>query len=222
MSQPCRAVLFDLDGTLLDTAPDFSRLINEMRTRRNLPPFPYEDLRSVVSSGAAGMIQTAFADITDAEQQLTLKNEFLESYLASPFKDSTPFPGIVDLLSWLEQKQLPWGIVTNKPWRFAEPILQQLGWLKPQVPVYCPEHVTLSKPDPEGLLRAAADLEQQPANCLYAGDHLRDTDAGRNAGMRTIACLYGYVDQSSSTDWPADFHIDNSLQLKPLIESLVS
>lgn len=228
MPSSLRAVLFDLDGTLLDTAPDFSRLINLMRKNRQLPPFPYQQLRDVVSDGAAGMIRSGFADyltpnIDGPEEELeALKAEFLNLYQQSPFVDSHPFPGISNLIDWLESHQLRWGIVTNKPWKFTEIILQQLDWLHDDVPVYCPDHVSESKPHPEGLLRAASDLALTPNSCLYAGDHRRDTEAGRRAGMRTVACLYGYIDKTQNQDWPTDFRVDSSLELQPLVESLVS
>lgn len=208
------AVLFDLDGTLLDTAPDFFRLLNQMLAERQLPELDPTKVRQQVSNGAAAMIQSAFnIDACDPLAE-PLRAQLLELYQQNPVQESRLFAGMDRLLLWLEQQQIPWGIVTNKPEHLCRPILQQLQLTARCSTLICPDHVTQSKPHPEGLLKACTELNCQPQHCLYIGDHRRDIEAGLNAGMTTIAALYGYLaDGDQAGDWHADQQIEHPQQL---------
>ena len=218
-----QAVLFDLDGTLLDTAPDFYRLLNQMRSERQLPPLDYKGVRAQVSNGAAAMVQHGFnLNPTDAEFE-PLRQQLLQAYLNEPVRDSRPFSGIEPVLAWLEQHHIAWGIVTNKPERFCLPILDALNWHRRCSTLICPDHVQQRKPDPEGLLLACEQLGTAPAQCVYIGDHSRDIEAGRNAGMTTIAARYGYIDSEQPIDqWQADQIIDSATELLNWLQPLAS
>lgn len=208
------AVLFDLDGTLLDTAPDFFRILNQMRHERQLGDMNYNQVREQVSNGAAAMIRSAF-DI-DPKQPLfaELQQQLLERYQRSPVQDSTLFDGMEELLCWLEQQQIQWGIVTNKPERFCQPILEALQLTERCQTLICPDHVEQRKPHPEGLLKACQELRVAAAQCCYVGDHRRDIEAGLNAGMHSIGARYGYLDQNDPADsWNADLLIDSPEEL---------
>lgn len=208
------AVLFDLDGTLLDSAPDFYRLLNQMRTERGLPRIDEQKLRQQISNGATAMIQSAF-DL-DAEDPTCgpLRLQLLDLYEQSPAQESRLFEGMEALLHWLETQQIPWGIVTNKPECFSLPILRQLDLETRCSTLICPEQVEQNKPHPEGLLRACALLGCQPQQSIYVGDHRRDIEAGINAGMLTIAACYGYLTpEDRPDDWNADHQVDSPQQL---------
>ncbi|MFT5720287.1 MAG: 2-phosphoglycolate phosphatase [Motiliproteus sp.] len=208
------AVLFDLDGTLLDTAPDFFRLLNQMLAERRQPELDQTKVRQQISNGAAAMIQSAFNIDAGDPQAESLRAQFLERYRQNPAQESRLFAGMDRLLLWLDQQQIPWGIVTNKPEHFCRPLLQQLQLANRCSTLICPEHVTQGKPHPEGLLKACAELRRHPQQCLYVGDHRRDIEAGINAGMTTITALYGYLaDTDQADDWHADQQIEHPQQL---------
>ena len=134
---------------------------------------------------------------------------------------SHPFAGIAELLDWLDREQLRWGIVTNKPRRYTEPLLERLGLAQRSHVTLCPDDVLHSKPDPEALLLACSRLGCSPGQSIYIGDHQRDIDAGKNAGMRTVAANYGYIaDQQQTADWQADFYVDCASELPALLQSL--
>ncbi|WP_261844049.1 HAD-IA family hydrolase [Aliamphritea ceti] len=217
------AVLFDLDGTLIDTAADFHRIINILLSEKNLPTISYEDLLPSVSDGARAMVERAFSKhiATDISLEITsLQNRLLELYLAQTCVESRPFTGITDTLTWLEQKSIPWGIVTNKPWLYTEPLMRQLN-LKPAAgSVICPEHIEQKKPNPEGLLLACQQLQCRPENSVYVGDHIRDIEAGNRAGMVTIAAAYGYISQDDNiNNWNSNYNIQTATELQPLLAS---
>ena len=218
------AVLFDLDGTLLDSAPDFIHIINQMRQQRSLPPADPDFLRQYISGGAAAMIQAGLPEhCQDKPSQATLIQEFLQQYEAAPCRHSALFPGVADLLVKLEERSIPWGVVTNKHWRFAGPIAAALNWDTKTHPVICPDHLKTEKPHPEGLLLACNHLQADPAKSFYLGDHIRDITAGKNAGMKTIACSYGYLSDTDKPDhWQADFIISDSRALSALLAAELS
>jgi len=208
------AVLFDLDGTLLDSAPDFFRLLNQMLSERQLPELDSTKVRQQISNGAAAMIQCAFNIDPSDPQSEPLRLQFLERYQQTPAQASRLFEGMETLLLWLEQQQIPWGIVTNKPEKFCRIILRKLKLDTRCSTLICPEHVTQSKPHPEGLLKACSELNSRPQNSIYIGDHRRDIEAGINAGMTTVAALYGYLtDTDHADDWHADQQINHPQQL---------
>ncbi|UZE94916.1 HAD-IA family hydrolase [Alkalimarinus alittae] len=208
------AVLFDLDGTLLDTAPDFIRVVNLQRQRHNLPPLASHLIRETVSNGARALIKLAF-DLDDNDDAFTVRHaELLAMYEASIAEETVFFPGIDLFLKELEAKSIPWGIVTNKPSRFTHPLLERLTLNNRCSVTVCPDDVSQTKPHPEPLFLACKKLNCSPERTLYVGDHVRDINAGRSAGMITIAARYGYIDTPERVDeWKADLIIDHGNEL---------
>jgi phosphoglycolate phosphatase len=212
------AVLFDLDGTLLDTAPDFWPVLNAVRASRDLPPLPYAAVRQQVSNGAAGLIQFAF-NLTAADADFEpLRLDLLARYQQHLAVNTRLFAGLDHLLLRLQNANIPWGVVTNKPLRYSEPLLTQLNLRQTCSTLICPDHVKERKPDPEGLLIACQQLKVEPSQCLYVGDHQRDIEAGQRAGMHTAAALFGYIgDDEDPQQWQADFYVEDSNALEAVI-----
>jgi N-acetyl-D-muramate 6-phosphate phosphatase len=211
LPQP-RAILFDLDGTLADTAPDLAAAINLLETERGLPPTPYSRLRPVTSGGAPGLIKVAFGLKPDDDGYAELRTGFLANYAAALASASTLFDGVPDLLQGLQQRGLAWGIVTNKAMRFTDPLVPQIG-LQHAACVISGDTTSHSKPHPAPLLEAARRLGLAPHECWYVGDDLRDIQAGRAAGMATIAATWGYCGDVEPTSWGADALAATPLQL---------
>ncbi len=202
-----QAVLFDLDGTLVDTAPDFVRIINKLRALHQLPPLPYDEIRAAVSAGARAMITVGFPhyDINSPEFA-ALRQQLLNEYHANICQDSRVFTGLEQLLNNLEEQHIPWGIVTNKPRYLSEALLSALHLDTRCKVLVCPEDVKNTKPDPEPMYLACQTLNVDPTRCVYIGDHIRDIQAGNNANMLTIAVGFGYiVDGEDIQDWQADY-----------------
>ena len=221
MTRPMRlrAVLFDMDGTLLDSAPDFIAICQAMRAERGLSPLADQLIRDQVSGGARAMVATSFAmDPQDAQFE-ALRLEFLERYQQHCAVLTRPFDGIVELLADIELAKLPWGVATNKPLRFAEPIMRQLGLAERSAVLVCPEHVSRSKPDPEMLLLACEQLGVSPDETLFIGDDARDIEAGQAAGCKTVAVTYGYIHPDDNPrHWGADEVVDHPAQLRALLD----
>jgi phosphoglycolate phosphatase len=214
------AILFDLDGTLLDTAPDFHWVINQLLKEHNLPAQPCTELRKHVSNGANAMLKAAFKLRDDDSKLPSLNQQMLNLYDQHLAIDSTLFPGIEALLSALEKKSIPWGIVTNKPKRFTMPILSTLKLSTRSASTICPDHVKKTKPDPEALLLACQQINATPQNCIYIGDHIRDIDAGNRADMFTIGALYGYINESENSDsWNANAYVKHADQILSVIDA---
>lgn len=214
-----RAVLFDMDGTLLDSAPDFIAVTQAMRTDRGLPVLDDKLVRDQVSGGARAMVAAAFDMDPQAEGFETLRQEFLERYQAHCAVLTRPFDGIDALLQDIEKARMIWGVVTNKPVRYAEPIMQQLGLAERSAILICPDHVKNSKPDPEPLLLACSRLQLDPASVLFVGDDLRDIESGRAAGTRTAAVTYGYIHPDDNpSHWGADVVVDHPLELRAVLD----
>jgi phosphoglycolate phosphatase len=214
---PPRAILFDLDGTLADTAPDLAAAVNLCRAKRDLPLTDYELLRPVASAGARGLIGAAFGLQPADEGYEELRVEFLSNYAAAIAVKTRLFDGIAALLETLRSKGFLWGIVTNKAARFTDALVPQIG-LQHANCVISGDTTAYSKPHPEPLLEAARRLVMQPQDCWYVGDDLRDVQAGRAAGMPTIAAAWGYCGQTEPTTWEADALVNSPLQLIQLIE----
>jgi N-acetyl-D-muramate 6-phosphate phosphatase len=201
------SVLFDLDGTLIDTAPDFITVINELCAAAGINPPSTQSIHATVSSGARALTQLAF-DLTPADPAFDAR---LQDLLALYGKQITTshavlYPRMQELLQRLSDHSLPWGVVTNKPLRFSEPLLSSLGLSQCCAVLICPDHVTHSKPHPEPLLLACQKISCDPVTSIYVGDHPRDIEAGRAAGMTTIAAAYGYLPTAPPIhDWRADF-----------------
>ncbi|MCD5986992.1 N-acetylmuramic acid 6-phosphate phosphatase MupP [Pseudomonas syringae] len=215
-----RAVLFDMDGTLLDTAPDFIAICQAMLAERGLPAVPDKLIRDEVSGGAKAMVAATFAMSPDAEGFEALRLEFLERYQRDCAVHSKLFDGMAELLADIEKANLIWGVVTNKPVRFAQPIMDQLGLSQRSALLICPDHVTRSKPDPEPLILACKMLDLDPASVLFVGDDLRDIESGRDAGTKTAAVRYGYIHPSDNPDhWGADVVVDHPLELRKVLDN---
>ncbi|MEM4990503.1 HAD-IA family hydrolase [Collimonas sp. H4R21] len=216
-----RAILFDLDGTLADTAPDLAAALNRLRRDRGLSSTPYEQLRPHTSAGARGMIGAAFGLKPGDPDYEELRVGFLDHYAAALAVDSTLFDGIPALLNDLRQRRLGWGVVTNKAARFTDPLVFQIGLADADC-VISGDTTAHAKPHPEPLLEAARRLKLQPQECWYVGDDLRDIQAGRAAGMVTVAAAWGYCGESAPESWDADALIDAPHQLLALLPQAVS
>lgn len=215
------AVLFDLDGTLIDSAPDLAGAANDMRAARGMPALPYEALRPLVGSGARGMVGRAFGIAPGDEAFPSLREEFLGRYERRITDETVLFPGIASLLERLmNEHRLPCGIVTNKAARFSEPLVRALGltgWFAPGALV-SGDSTAHSKPHPAPLLEAARRMGVAPSDCWYVGDDLRDMQAGRAAAMHTVAVTWGYLgDGAPVASWGADAVIDSPAQLLKLL-----
>jgi len=213
-----RAVLFDLDGTLVDSAPDLAGAVNELLLEQGRPAMAVSDLRPMVGAGARGMLGLAFGITPDHADYEVLKNRFLELYRHRIVQESRVFEGVWELLDALEGHGTPWGIVTNKFSGLAELVTRGLG-LRERTGVLIGGDTTgFAKPHPEPLLAAARHLGVPPEHCLYVGDDLRDIQAGRAAGMQTAAASWGYLGMGEAIDaWGADHLIHDLTQLHRLV-----
>ena len=212
------AVLFDLDGTLLDTALDFETATNQLLVSEGRRPLAPGGIRTFVGNGSVGIIQAIFNIEPDIGSEFSrLQQQLLANYRNCLTEKTCLFRGIESSLNLLRKNQIPWGIVTNKPSEYAEPIVQAL--IPDCAVLICPDHVKTGKPDPEGLLLAAKNLEVTPEACLYVGDHRRDIDAGSAAGMDTIAIGWGYIDHDNENldDWGASHVICQAEDLESLL-----
>ncbi|OWW19196.1 HAD family hydrolase [Noviherbaspirillum denitrificans] len=198
-----RAVLFDLDGTLADTAPDLAAAMNKVRTDRGLEPTPYELLRPVASAGARGLIGASFGLKPGDEGYEELRVAFLDNYESAIAVHTVLFDGMDVLLEGLKAQELAWGIVTNKAGRFTNQLVPRIG-LGHAGCVISGDTTPHSKPHPAPLLEAAQRLGLSPEECWYVGDDLRDIQAGRAAGMITVAAAWGYCGHAEPTTWEAD------------------
>lgn len=218
MMHAVRAVLFDLDGTLIDSAPDLAGAGNDMRIARGLAPHPLAHYRPMVGAGARGMVGCAFDVGPDDAAFAALRDEFLQRYEARMTRDTQVFPAMLPVLSALNHSALPWGIVTNKASRFGEPLVRSLGLLAPGATLVCGDTTPHSKPHPAPLLEAARRLQVPAAECVYVGDDLRDVQAGRAAGMATIAVGWGYLGAGEPVEtWGADHLIQIPGELLKLL-----
>ena len=210
---PSRAVLFDFDGTLADTAPDLAAAVNRMRVEQGLEALPIERLRPFASAGARGLVHAAFGVKPGDADYAALRETFLEYYAETVCNQTRLFPGIAELLKELKARAIAWGIVTNKATRFTERIIEALN-LKPDC-VACGDTTAHLKPHPASLLHAAEQLKLAPGLCCYLGDDLRDMKAAHAAGMRAIAVGWGYhhPDSGGPGTWEAAVVIEHPLEL---------
>jgi len=199
-----QAVLFDLDGTLVDTAPDIAAALNALLQQQGRPALDYERIRPVVSQGGAALITLAFPD-TDADTAAGLRDEFLELYRRCLQDDSKLFPEMAKLLDYIENHGWDWGIVTNKPAWLTRPLLAAMALDQRIDCLVCGDMVRRPKPDPEPLLLACEQLDCRPQRAVYIGDARRDIEAGRAAGLYTLVAAYGYIDTDEDpAGWLAD------------------
>jgi 2-phosphoglycolate phosphatase len=210
---PLAAVLLDLDGTLLDTAPDLAYALNALRAENSLPELPYDPIRAQVSNGSAAVVRVGFPDANE-EQFATLRARFLQLYRAHVACETRLFPGFEQVLEQLEAHRIPWGVITNKPASFTEPLLQQLGLYARASCVLSGDSLPVCKPDPLPLITAARQIGREPRSCLYLGDALRDAQAARAANMTALGARFGYIaaDEDVSA-WPVDAWIDQPMEL---------
>ncbi len=206
-------VLFDLDGTLIDSAADLGAALNAVLLSENRAPLPLQLIRPHVSDGSHALIQLGFGSTRGAKHEHR-RQQLLESYQQSPCRQTTLFPSIAASLDYLEAHSIPWGIVTNKPGYLTEPILCRLQLNSRARCVVCADTVGYSKPHPQPLLHAAKLLRTKPHHCLYIGDSKRDIEAGKSAGMKTAVAIYGYIaaDQDP-TQWGADWVVPSPASL---------
>jgi 2-phosphoglycolate phosphatase len=211
-------VLFDLDGTLVDSAPDLAGAMNRLRHQRGLPETPYEQLRPHASAGARGLIGAAFGLVPGDSEYESLRVAFLDHYAAAIAVDSRLFAGVDSLLQQLQNQDIAWGIVTNKAARFTDALVPQLALASAHC-VISGDTTMHAKPHPAPLLEAAQRIGVAATDCWYVGDDLRDIIAGRAAGMTTVSVGWGYGDPQHPTPWHADLHAESPLQLQSQIAS---
>jgi 2-phosphoglycolate phosphatase len=216
-----RAILFDLDGTLADTAPDLAAAVNWLRTERGLEPTPYAVLRPTASAGARGMIGAAFG-LTPADAGYEeLRLQWFARYQSAMAVHSTLFGGVQELLDGIVASGMSWGIVTNKPARFTDPLVPQIG-LAHAGCIISGDTMPFPKPHPAPLLEGARRLGLAPEQCWYVGDDQRDIEAGRAAGMVTVACAWGYCGTVEPANWGADHLLDTPTDLLELLRGLIA
>lgn len=219
-TQRIQAVLFDLDGTLIDSAPDLGAAADAMRTARGLPSLPLDLYRPMAGAGARGMLGVAFGLTPESPEFATMREEFFCNYEARMTHSTIVFDGVVHLVASLQQRGLRWGIVTNKSKRFTNPLVASIADFSSAAVVVSGDTTPHSKPHPEPLLFAARSLGVLPEKCLYVGDDERDIQAGKAAGMPTVAATYGYLgSQADTARWAADAEINSPLQLLQLFAS---
>jgi phosphoglycolate phosphatase len=194
------AVLFDLDGTLLDTAPDMVGALDELRRENGFAPLPFEEVRALVSHGSGRLVRLGFPE-ADSERLAVLQRRYLEIYAAALSARTRLFPGMDAVLAELAARRLALGVVTNKPSWLTEPLLKQLGLRERFACVISGDSLSERKPHPMPLLHAAKLAGAAPEDCLYVGDAERDVQAARAAGMRSLVATYGYL--ADGEDWRA-------------------
>jgi len=214
MPRGIQTVLFDLDGTLLDTAPDLAAALNTVLAENHRAPLPFEYIRPVVSHGGMALIHRGFG-LEPADPAIEpLRQRLLEVYRANISTYTRPFPGMPEVLDTLETRGLNWGVVTNKPGWLTEPLLSDLGLLQRAACVVSGDTLAQRKPDPAPMLHACALTGSEPQDCVYLGDAQRDVEAGINAGMHTLVALFGYFqDNDRPHEWQADAMIDTPADL---------
>lgn len=218
MFKNIQAVLFDLDGTLIDSAPDLGAAADKMRTDRGMPPLPLALYRPMAGSGARGMIGVAFGIASDHADFETLKEEFFKNYETCMTERTYAFDGVVDLIAQLNLAGLKWGVVTNKSERFALPLTRAMPLFQSAQTIVGGDTTPHAKPHPAPLLEAARQIGIAPERCLYVGDDERDILAGRAAAMPTVAAAYGYLGATMDTvHWKADATIATPSALLALL-----
>jgi N-acetyl-D-muramate 6-phosphate phosphatase len=217
MFDDVKAVLFDLDGTLIDSAPDLGAAADQMRNDRGLPSLPLELYRPMAGAGARGMLGVAFGVTPDDPGFPAMREEFFRNYERCMTQRTYVFDGVVQLIQQLGDRRIPWGVVTNKSMRFTAPLTKALPLFATARAVVGGDSTPHPKPHPAPLLEAARQLAIAPIECVYVGDDVRDVQAGRAAGMGTVAATYGYLGATDVKDWGADSHIETPLALLPLL-----
>lgn len=208
-----KAVLFDLDGTLADTAPDLGAALNRMRIARGLDAVPLDEIRPCASHGARGLLGLGFSVSPADDGYEALRDEFLDLYERDLFNETQLFPGMAQLLDGIEVRGLPWGVVTNKAERFALPLLELMGLTKRAACIIGGDTTGKTKPHPEPLFAASRRIDVPSSDCVYVGDDRRDVEAALAAGMRSAVAKYGYLNGSDPLTWGATWLINRPTDL---------
>ncbi|MGQ0700438.1 MAG: phosphoglycolate phosphatase [Panacagrimonas sp.] len=212
-----KAWLFDLDGTLVDTAPDLGHAANLVRAECGLPPLPLIDYRPEASSGARGLLRIALGTTPDHPDYPIRRDSFLAHYRANLSRATKPFPGIAELLLALELKGLRWGLVTNKPGWLTQPLMFDLGLASRAACIVSGDSTPKPKPAPDPLLLACKQLDLKPGECVYVGDDQRDIESARAAKMPSVAAGWGYMGSTAVADWGADYFAPMVADLRGLL-----
>ncbi|MCG8428485.1 MAG: HAD-IA family hydrolase [Chromatiales bacterium] len=214
-----RLVLFDLDGTFADTAPDLAYALNETLRAFGREPLAFEQIRPHVSHGGIAMIKAGFGIERDHPEIETYRQHLLDIYLNNIARDTRLFAGMEQVIHSLEQQDIPWGIVTNKPAWLTDPLMDQLDLTERAVCIISGDTTDHAKPHPLPILHACELAQRTPQECLYVGDAERDIEAGRNAGTATVTALFGYLDEHDDPNaWGADHMINSPLELLQLLD----
>jgi len=215
-----RTILFDLDGTLLDSAPDLADALNIVLVENQRSPLPFEDIRPAVSHGGIALIELGFRlDRSDPAFE-PLRQHLLEVYRENVSRHTQPFPGITELLDSIERRGLNWGIVTNKPGWLTEPLLKDLGLFDRAACIVSGDTLDERKPHPAPMLHASELANSRPEHCVYIGDAQRDIEAGNNAGMQTLVALFGYLQEEDEPQtWNASSMIEQPEDLLAWLDS---
>lgn len=209
-----QAVLLDLDGTLADTAPDLAYALNRTLIEAGREPLPLAPIRAVASNGSTPLIELGFGDSVDEQQFERHRQRLLTIYLQNLTRETTLMNGMEQLLTQLEQHSIPWGVVTNKPARFTNPLMEQLALSHRAACIISGDTTEHSKPHPAPLLYACRLLDLEPQQCIYIGDASRDIEAGRRAEITTLAARFGYLGaEDEVTQWGADGVIDHPIEV---------
>jgi 2-phosphoglycolate phosphatase len=211
-------ILLDLDGTLVDTAPDLGLALNMQRERHGMPPLPQEKIRPYASHGSKGLLSVGFGLTPQDAAFSAMREEYLDLYDQVFTHSPVLFEGVAELVTAIELKGLRWGVVTNKPRRFTEPLLKAIQLDQRAACAISGDDAPRAKPHPDTLLMACAQTAMEPSNCVYVGDAERDIQAGKSAGMRTVLALYGYIDATDKPhEWGADAVIKAPMEMLALI-----
>jgi len=214
-----QAVLFDLDGTLIDSAPDLAAAVDSMRVKRGLPSLPLADYRPMAGAGARGMLGIAFGMAPEHPEFADFREEFFVNYERCMTQRTRIFRGVPELLQWLSDRDMPWGVVTNKSERFTLPLTRSMPMFETAAAIVSGDTTPHAKPHPEPLLEAARRLGVDPAACVYVGDDERDIVAGMAAGMATVAVTYGYLGHQADTSrWGAHAQVQSPSELSDLLQ----
>ena len=220
MFDQAQAVLFDLDGTLIDSAPDLGAAADKMRVERGLPSLPLDTYRPMAGAGARGMLGIAFGMTPEHPDFMALREEFFVNYENAMTERTRIFDGVVDMIAALVKLGLPWGVVTNKSSRFTDPLTAAMPLFATARAIVSGDTTPHAKPHPEPLFEAARRLQIAPERCVYVGDDERDIVAGLAAGMGTVAATYGYLGQQTDVSrWNAHLHINSPLDLLKSLRS---
>ena len=208
-------VFFDLDGTLVDTAPDLAYALNQVLQEQGKRPLPYQTIRPAASHGSAGLLALGFDHSPDSEAFKALQKRFVQIYQDNLSRQSCLFDGIADVIDSLDSSGKKWGVITNKPSFLTEPLMTALDLNSRAACIVSGDTTANSKPHPEPMLHACKLTGVDPASCIYIGDAQRDIEAGRNANMHTIVACYGYLgDDDKPENWQADAMINHPIELQ--------